>query len=72
MCKHMPTPLPTLAEAAPAAAAVAVQKANDDAAQAVEAALVQAANEDAEAVEARAGQSRAKIGCLHLKGHLND
>ena len=39
MCKHLPAPLPTLAEAAPAAAAVAVQKANDDAAQTVEAAL---------------------------------
>ena len=47
-------------------AAVVVQKANEDAAaaKAVEAApaAVQAATEDAEAVEARAGQSEAKIG----------
>ena len=43
-----------------------MQKANEDAAEAqtVEAApaAVQAASEDAEAVEARAGQSRAKVG----------
>ena len=80
MFKHMPTPLPTLAEAT--AAAASVQKANEDVAdaQTVEAApaAVQAASEDAEAVEARAGQKSGKSWiqqptfnlCAHLHLHL--